>query len=351
MEQKRPLQRLLITGGAGFIGSAFIRYLLEKENIASQILNYDLLTYAANLNLLKHLENDPRYFFVQGDICDQLRIEKLLQDHQIDTIVHFAAETHVDRSIQTAAPFIQTNIQGTLSLLEAVRKFPHIHFHHISTDEVYGSLGKKGQFNEESPYKPNSPYAASKASSDHLVRAFAHTYHLSTTLSHCSNNYGPGQYPEKFIPLMILHCLQNKPLPVYGKGAQMRDWLYVDDHASAIWKILTLGERGETYDIGAESEMTNLDLLHFLLDLLSAETKKDYHSLIRFVTDRPGHDFRYAIDPQKMYRLGWRPQIKMKEGLKNTIHWYRSEYGDPSESRHLSAEDQTPDHRQLGANR
>ena len=230
----RPTTSLLVTGGAGFIGSAFIRYLLKLPEFTGRILNYDLLTYAANLDFLKGFENHPRYRFVQGDIRNQALVEKLLLDCEIDMVVHFAAETHVDRSIASASPFIETNVLGTLSLLEAVKKFPHVHFHHISTDEVYGSLGESGSFSEISAYRPNSPYSASKAASDHLVRAFAQTYRLSTTMSHCSNNYGPCQNREKFIPLMIHNCLKKKPLPVYGRGSNIRDWIYVDDHAEAV---------------------------------------------------------------------------------------------------------------------
>ena len=242
----RPLDRILVTGGAGFIGSAFIRYLFRLSDFSGRIVNVDKLTYAGNLALLKAVEDHPRYRFVQADINDRKRIEALLEEEEIDAIVHFAAETHVDRSIASAMPFIEANVTGTLALLEAVRKFPEIHFHHVSTDEVYGSLGESGMFNEQSQIRPNSPYSASKAASDHLVRAFAHTYNLSTTISHCSNNYGPGQFPEKLIPLMILHALAKKPLPVYGRGANVRDWLYVEDHAEGIWRILKLAKSQES---------------------------------------------------------------------------------------------------------
>jgi dTDP-glucose 4,6-dehydratase len=322
----RRLERLLITGGAGFIGSAFIRWLFAKSDLPVHVLNFDKLTYAANLDLLKGVSHHPRYRFIQGDVLDQRLLEQLLEEHEIDTVLHFAAETHVDRSIASARPFIETNVQGTLALLEAIRKFPEIHLHHVSTDEVYGTLGESGFFNEQSSYRPNSPYAASKAASDHLVRAFTCTYHLSTTISHCSNNYGPGQHPEKLIPLIITHALARKPLPIYGRGAQIRDWLYVDDHAEGIWRILTRGKKGETYDLGGSCEKTNLELVHLLLQLLAEETKEHqncYQSLIRFVTDRPGHDFRYAIDSHKITNeLGWTPQTALIQGLRKTLRWY-----------------------------
>lgn len=316
---------LFVTGGAGFIGSAFIRYLLRNSEFTGKIVNYDALTYAGNLSFLDGFHDHPRYRFVQGNILNQHLVEKLLLEHEVDMIVHFAAETHVDRSIASAFPFVETNVKGTLSLLEAVRKFPHIHFHHISTDEVYGSLGESGTFNENSNYRPNSPYAASKASSDHLVRAFAQTYKVSTTISHCSNNYGPCQNGEKLIPLMIQNCLMKKPLPVYGKGANVRDWLYVDDHADAIWRILQKGKKGQVYDIGGKTELSNLELLHLLIDLIEEVHPGEYRSLIRFVQDRAGHDFRYALDTTKIEKeLGWQPTITLKEGLRRTIRWYAS---------------------------
>lgn len=308
---------LLVTGGSGFIGSAFIRWMLKNPQFHGDIINLDLLTYASSSIII----DDPRYQFVHGDILDQALIESLLSN--IDTIVHFAAETHVDRSISSALPFIETNVKGTLSLLEAVRKFPKVHFHHVSTDEVYGSLGKTGFFNENSHYQPNSPYSASKAASDHLVRAFAHTYGISTTISHCSNNYGPGQYPEKLIPLMIERLLKKEPLPVYGQGTNIRDWLYVDDHVEAIWAILQKGAKGETYDIGGGDEITNLEMVHLIIDLMVKETDENpasYRSLIQFVQDRAGHDFRYAIDSTKIRKeLGWKPKTILRAGLLNTI--------------------------------
>ena len=321
----RKPERILVTGGAGFIGSAFIRWLFRLPGFQGHVLNLDKLTYAADLSLLKVVHGHPRYRFMQGDILDQALVESLCEQHEIDAIVHFAAESHVDRSIASARPFIETNVQGTLCLLEAVRKFPEIHFHHVSTDEVYGALGESGSFHEQSPYRPNSPYAASKAASDHLVRAFANTYRLTTTISHCSNNYGPGQHPEKFIPHMLTNALLKKPLPVYGRGANVRDWLYVDDHVEGIWRILCQGKRGETYDLGGGAELANLDLLKLLLEILSDETGEDlrvYHSLIHFVEDRPGHDFRYAIDSSKSKEeLGWEPKMALGAGLRKTIRW------------------------------
>jgi dTDP-glucose 4,6-dehydratase len=320
-----------VTGGAGFIGSAFIRYLLRSSHFEGRIINFDLLTYAASLENLEGFHTHPRYRFIQGDINNQTFVERVLEEEEIDAIVHFAAETHVDRSIASARPFFDANVMGTLSLLESVRRFPHVHFHHISTDEVYGSLGESGSFHEHSPYRPNSPYSASKAASDHLVRAFSETYRLSTTLSHCSNNYGPRQFPEKFIPLMILQCLAHKELPVYGRGANIRDWLYVDDHAEAVYAILQNGKKGETYDIGGGEELSNLELLHLLIDLIAKESEQDpegFRSLIRFVEDRPGHDFRYSIDASKINReLGWKPTTALPQGLARTIRWYRKFYG------------------------
>lgn len=319
----RTTSSLLVTGGAGFIGSAFIRLMLRKKEFTGKILNFDALTYAGDLSYLKGFHEHPRYRFIQGNILDQPLIERMLIEHEIDAIVHFAAETHVDRSIESALPFIETNVKGTLSLLEALRKFPHVHFHHVSTDEVYGSLGESGTFNEKSSYRPNSPYAASKAASDHIVRAFAQTFKLSTTVSHCSNNYGPCQNTEKFIPLMVRNCLLHKTLPVYGRGANVRDWLFVDDHAEAIWMILKEGKKGEIYDIGGKTELSNLELLHLIIDLLQMKRPGDYRSLIRFVQDRPGHDFRYALDPAKIEKeIGWTPKTSLREGLNRTIDWF-----------------------------
>ncbi|MFS8564489.1 MAG: dTDP-glucose 4,6-dehydratase [Rhabdochlamydiaceae bacterium] len=318
-------KNLIVTGGAGFIGSALIRYGLTELQDLVKIVNLDALTYAANLNNLSSIANDPRYIFVHGDIRNTSLVERLCKEHQIDAIIHCAAESHVDRSIESPQTFLDTNIYGTFSLLEVVKKLPHIHFHHISTDEVYGSLSA-GAFNENSLYRPNSPYAASKAASDHLVRAWAHTFGLSITISHCTNNYGPHQYDEKFIPRMILNCLDRKPLPVYGKGTNVRDWIYVDDHAEAVWMILDKGFSGETYDIGGECEKRNIDLLHEIIAHvadLTREPLSTFSSLITFVTDRAGHDFRYAINCDKIKKeLGWTQTHSCSEGLRKTVAWY-----------------------------
>lgn len=322
----RKINNILVTGGCGFIGSAFIRYLLTKVPFTGKCINLDVLTYAGNLQNVSEVSMDPRYVFVHGNICDQPLVRKLLKENNIDTIIHFAAESHVDRSIDAPAAFIDTNIVGTFSLLEAARDCPHIHFHHISTDEVYGMLGAEGLFTEETPYHPNSPYSASKAASDHLVRAYAHTYNLSVTVSNCSNNYGPYQYPEKLIPLMVFNCMQHKPLPIYGKGLQIRDWLHVDDHVEALYLILNQGKRGETYNIGGEAEKRNIDVVQQIVQIvaeLTGENVSDLNSLITFVTDRKGHDQRYAIDCSKLKReLGWKQRHTFEEGLRETVAWF-----------------------------
>jgi len=318
-------RRILATGGAGFIGSAFIRHGLKHFPEIETIVNLDLLTYAGSEKSLASIGSDPRYIFVKGDICSQSLVQTLCETHRIDAIVHLAAESHVDRSIAGPEAFLKTNVFGTFSLLEVVRRLPHIHFHHVSTDEVYGSI-EDGFFDEQSSYRPNSPYSASKAASDHFVRAWGHTYGLSTTISHCSNNYGPHQFPEKFIPLSISNCLRGKPLPVYGQGTNVRDWLFVDDHAEALWTILDKGKSGQVYDIGGACEKRNIDLLHELIDHLSAATGKApdaYRKLISFVPDRPGHDLRYAIDFSKIQKeLGWRPKHGFAEGIQKTIAWH-----------------------------
>jgi dTDP-glucose 4,6-dehydratase len=317
-------KRLLVTGGAGFIGSAFIRYGLENL-LVEKIVNLDLLTYAGHGKNMETFLSDSRHLFVRGDICDEELVQKLCQEHEIEAVVHFAAESHVDRSITNPSTFLEANVVGTFTLLEVIRKLPHIHFHHVSTDEVYGSL-EHGSFNECSSYRPNSPYSASKAASDHFVRAWGHTYGLSTTMSHCTNNYGPYQHVEKFIPHMILKCLQSKPLPLYGEGINVRDWLYVEDHAEAVWMILEKGKAGEVYDIGGQTEMRNIDLLHALIDHLSLKTSQDaehFRSLITFVPDRPGHDLRYAIDCSKIKEyLGWTQRHTLPQGLGKTVEWY-----------------------------
>lgn len=326
MQLSRKIQNLLVTGGAGFIGSSFIRYLLKKADFQGTILNFDALTYAGNLENLKEVEEDPRYRFHKGDIRNQPLIEALIDEHGIDTIIHFAAESHVDRSIVSPKEFIETNVMGTFHLLEAVRKKGNIHFHHVSTDEVYGALGLTGYFTEVTPYHPNSPYSASKASSDHLVRAYHETYGLSVCISNCSNNYGPCHFPEKLIPLMILNCLERKPLPIYGKGDNVRDWLFVEDHAKALYMLLQKGKSGETYNIGGEQEWKNVDLVHLVIKMVAKVTNTpidELKALITYVTDRKGHDFRYAIDCSKIKKeIGWQPSPSIEERMEETVRWY-----------------------------
>jgi dTDP-glucose 4,6-dehydratase len=330
MTAVRPLQSLLVTGGAGFIGSAFIRHLFKTPSFSGRIVNLDALTYAGNLENLDGHVDAARYTFVKGDIRDQALLEKLFVDHGVDCVVHFAAESHVDRSIHGPKDFLETNIMGTFSILEAVRARAAagqtIHLHHVSTDEVFGSLGDEGFFTEETRYDPRSPYSASKAASDHLVRAYAHTYHLPTTLSNCSNNYGPYHFPEKLIPLMILNCLDGKALPVYGDGQNIRDWLFVDDHAEAIWLILQKAGVDSSWNVGGRNEWKNLDLLHKLIEVVAEEAGRDVAKLraqIVFVKDRPGHDRRYAIDCSRIEReLGWTPKHDFESGLRKTVRWY-----------------------------
>jgi len=330
------MKNVLITGGAGFIGSNFIHYLIKERPLVN-LINLDLLTYSGNPMNLEKIENEDRYAFYHGDICDGNLISTILQKHQIDTIVHFAAETHVDRSIKDPLKFIHTNVNGTCTLLnEAVNSIqnpplPHtkkIHFHHISTDEVYGSLSPSDPaFSESTPFAPNSPYAASKAASDLLVRAYHQTYHLPITITNCSNNYGPYQFPEKLIPMMIQNAVHGQPLPVYGDGLQIRDWLYVDDHCSAILAVIESGKVGETYNIGGNNQPTNIEIVKNvceILDELLPESNYVPHSkLIQYVADRPGHDRRYAINFEKINsQLGWHPQENLRSGLLKTIHWY-----------------------------
>ena len=332
------MQNILVTGGAGFIGSNFVRLLLKTEPEA-KVINLDALTYAGSQENLKKLPLPERHTFIQGNICDKDLLHELLRKYQIDTIVHFAAETHVDRSIFGPGQFVETNITGTFTLLEAVRSYwldekalplEAVRFHHISTDEVFGSL-TVGQpsWTEETPYAPNSPYAASKAASDHLVRSYGHTYGLPFTLTNCSNNYGPHQFPEKLIPLMILNALEGKPLPVYGDGQQIRDWLHVEDHCEAIHLVLTHGPNGSTYNIGGDNQPANLTIVETICDILDEykprEDGSSYHDLIQFVKDRPGHDRRYAMDAGKIKReLGWNPRHSLTDGLRDTIDWYLS---------------------------
>lgn len=326
--------KILITGGAGFIGSAVVRHLIgETEH---EVVNIDCLTYAGNLTTLAMVDDDPRYHFEQIDICDGPAVDETFDQHQPDAVMHLAAESHVDRSIDGPADFVQTNVVGTYTLLEAARRYwaelpsrrkEAFRFHHVSTDEVFGSLGDSGYFTEETPYDPSSPYSASKAASDHLVRAWHRTYGLPALITNCSNNYGPYQFPEKLIPLMIQHALDGKPLPVYGKGENVRDWLYVDDHARALVLVLERGTVGDTYNIGGNSERRNIDVVTTLCRLLDdAVVESPYaphDSLITYVADRPGHDHRYAIDAGKIQReLGWSPRESFETGLRKTVEWY-----------------------------
>lgn len=329
--------KILITGGAGFIGSAVVRHVIE--NTENEVLNVDKLTYAGNLESLARIAKNPRYTFSQTDICDRTALDELFENFQPDAVMHLAAESHVDRSITGPAAFIETNIIGTYQLLEAARHYWNqldqnkkqaFRFHHISTDEVYGDLeGTEDLFLETTPYAPSSPYSASKASSDHLVRAWYRTYGLPVVLTNCSNNYGPFHFPEKLIPLVILNALAGKPLPVYGNGKQIRDWLYVEDHARALYKVVTEAAVGETYNIGGHNEQKNIDVVKAICELLEelAPNKPEglarYQDLITYVTDRPGHDLRYAIDASKIQQdLGWVPQESFETGLRKTVQWY-----------------------------
>ncbi|WP_270165993.1 dTDP-glucose 4,6-dehydratase [Paenibacillus sp. SYP-B4298] len=311
--------RIVVTGGAGFIGSNFIRYMLKRYPDYT-LINYDKLTYAGNLDNLREVEHLPNYRFIQGDIADAGQVEQTLASCKADAIVHFAAESHVDRSIMEPDQFIRTNVVGTHRLLEAARKQGIARFIHISTDEVYGSLGAEGFFTEQTPLAPNSPYSASKASSDLLVQAYHHTYGLPVCITRCSNNYGPYHFPEKLIPLMITNALEGQPLPVYGDGLHVRDWLHVEDHAAAIDLVLHDGRAGEVYNVGGNNERTNLEVVQAILSQLSLPI-----SSIRYVADRQGHDRRYAIDASKLRsELGWRPKYAFDEGLAETIAWYRT---------------------------
>ena len=348
MMSARKLKNILVTGGAGFIGSNFINYLFgmsatgEKafmdSGFTGNIVNVDCLTYAGNLENLAQVEEKfggKRYFFEKIDICDRAEIERIFRQYDIDTVIHFAAESHVDRSILGPEAFVRTNVMGTFTLLDVARTYWNVSldnprddvlFHHISTDEVYGSLGKTGYFTETTPYDPRSPYSSSKASSDHLVMAYYHTYALPITLSNCTNNYGPYQFPEKLLPLMISNIRDGKNLPVYGEGLNIRDWIYVEDHNRAVWQIVNDGKTGEKYNIGGENEWQNIKLLHKVIELTSAEVGKsaaEVEKTIVHVKDRPGHDARYAIDCTKIKKeLGWERKMTFEQGLSMTVKWY-----------------------------
>lgn len=321
--------KILVTGGAGFIGSAVVRLAISRGHA---VVNLDALTYAACLDNVASISGDPSYAFEKVDIRDAEAVQKVFQAHEPDAVMHLAAESHVDRSIDGPGAFIETNVNGTFNLLQAARSYweakgnpENFRFHHVSTDEVYGSLGATGQFTEETPYAPNSPYSASKAASDHLVRAWHETYDLPVVITNCSNNYGPFHFPEKLVPVVILNALAGNPIPVYGQGVNVRDWLYVEDHADALLKVLAEGQVGRSYNIGGENEARNIDLVKLICTILD-ELKpgpKPYADLITYVSDRPGHDLRYAIDPTRIRtELGWRPSVTLEEGIRKTVGWY-----------------------------
>lgn len=321
--------KILVTGGAGFIGSAVVRAAIAKGH---QVVNLDALTYAACLDNVASVSNSPSYAFEQANICDRPELDRIFAQHAPDAVMHLAAESHVDRSIDGPGTFIETNITGTYTLLEAARAYwlesgkpEDFRFHHVSTDEVFGSLGPEGMFTESTPYQPNSPYSASKAASDHLVRAWFETYGLPVVMSNCSNNYGPFHFPEKLVPVVILKALAGENIPIYGTGDNIRDWLYVEDHADALLTVLTEGKLGRSYNIGGENELSNLELVNILCAILDKKrpAKKPYASLLTFVADRPGHDARYAIDPTRIRtELNWRPSVTVEEGLEKTVQWY-----------------------------
>jgi dTDP-glucose 4,6-dehydratase len=335
--------KILVTGGAGFIGSAVVRQAVAGGHA---VVNLDALTYAACLANVASVADNPLYAFEQADIRDRAALDRILASHRPDAIMHLAAESHVDRSIDGPGDFISTNITGTYTLLEAARAYwtaqgkpDSFRFHHISTDEVFGTLGPTGQFTEDTPYAPNSPYSASKAASDHLVRAWAETYGLPVVLTNCSNNYGPYHFPEKLIPVVILNALAGRPIPVYGTGENVRDWLYVEDHADALLTVLTRGATGRSYNIGGENEARNIDLVRMICALLDEmePAGAPHDRLITFVTDRPGHDLRYAIDPARIRaELGWRPSVTLEQGLRRTVRWYldNADWWQPLQARH-----------------
>jgi dTDP-glucose 4,6-dehydratase len=333
-DTKAKKMRVLVTGGAGFIGSALVRHLIRSTGCF--VLNVDILTYAANLGSLAEVESSPRFSFLKADIRDADAMARAFADFQPDSVVHLAAESHVDRSIDGPAEFLSTNVTGTYVLLEAALAYwkdlnnthkDQFRFLHVSTDEVFGSLGDVGLFHEDTPYRPNSPYAASKAAADHLVRAWGKTYGLPVLFSNCSNNYGPFQFPEKLIPLALLNAIHGKPIPIYGEGINIRDWLHVEDHARALWAILTFARPGEKFNVGGNAERRNIDLIYSLCDILDERRPREgggsYRKLITFVVDRPGHDLRYAIDATRIQnQLAWAPEVDLDEGLQRTVIWY-----------------------------
>jgi dTDP-glucose 4,6-dehydratase len=318
------MRSFLVTGGAGFMGRDFIRLLLEKKEV-EKVVCLDAMTYAGRKENIQQFFSDSRFVFIQGNILDQQLVEKILREEKIDCLVHYAAESHVDRSIENPLAFVQTNVLGTVSLLEAVKRFPNVWFHHVSTDEVYGSLGKEGIFYENSPYQPNSPYSASKASSDHFVFAYGKTFGLNVTISHASNNFGPYQFEEKLIPKLIHHLIEKKPFPLYGDGTNVREWTYVEDHSRAIYLLLERGKKNEIYNIGSGQEKSNLALISVLIEIFAkktAENKEGLFNLIQFVEDRKGHDFRYSMQCEKIKKLGFECPMNFEERMATTIDFY-----------------------------